>query len=262
MLFKHPGNSATFKQLHDAVEQGVFSMHNLDVGADLLRLGVGGSAATGTTKVKLNMRSVAVEALTLSQPCGGGGGIFGAPTTPDLFGTPAAAAGGTGAGAGGSSSSLSPTRRNYSTHMPATTGFNKGIVLDHSLVESDPLTDWRGHVALQRETPSYLLARSVIKNALDLTRHLSHATAVADSAWMPDGEALALLLGTSDRSKQQQQLEMLAKGASKSLSLFCFSSLFFLLFSSLLDGVGVDAATAAADVWWPLSNLWLCFGVV
>jgi len=90
--------------------------------------------------------------------------------------------------------------------------------LDHSLVESDPLTDWRGHVALQRETPSYLLARSVIKNALDLTRHLSHATAVADSAWMPLGEALALLLGTSDRSKQQQQLEMLAKECQSVLS--------------------------------------------
>ena len=45
---------------------------------------------------------------------------------------------------------------------------------------------------MKRETEPYLLARNVIKRALDLTRHLSHARGVVpDQSWMPDGEALA-----------------------------------------------------------------------
>lgn len=63
------------------------------------------------------------------------------------------------------------------------------------------------------------VARSVIKGALDLTKHLLHTAAQPDAEWMPDGGALkALLGGTPNLKDQQRKIRLLSKACEDVLS--------------------------------------------
>ena len=97
---------------------------------------------------------------------------------------------------------------------------NAELVLDDALRVPHG-ADWRGALAAPRGAASQSIAAAVVEQARDMAVDLARSDGefeLADSAWMTDGKALALLLGTDDRNLQAEYIDELAQDAKRIVS--------------------------------------------
>ena len=84
---------------------------------------------------------------------------------------------------------------------------NEAFAIDDAMVAPG---DWRGPLAVARDNPAFGVAARIVQAAGGMMQATHSEVDVADDKWLPRGEALSVLLGTSNGKQQADMIALLA----------------------------------------------------